>query len=86
MRISKLPKQMNNPDEAPLYPNSPDYTNSETALNYFAPTSTPVRAKAARTGDPGYGAGFSANKIPLVNAKFGSHTHSEGPLYPKYLL
>ncbi|HEY5176860.1 MAG TPA: hypothetical protein VII95_14975, partial [Terriglobales bacterium] len=32
MRISKLPKQMNNPDEAPLYPNSPDYTNSETAL------------------------------------------------------
>jgi hemin uptake protein HemP len=23
---------MNNPDEAPLYPNSPDYTNSETAL------------------------------------------------------
>ena len=32
MRISKLPKQMNNPDEAPLYPNSPDYTNSGTAL------------------------------------------------------
>ena len=30
-------------------------------LNYFAPTSTPVRAKAARTGDPGYGARFCAS-------------------------
>jgi len=27
---------MNNPDEAPLYPNSPDYTNSETALVVIA--------------------------------------------------
>src|SRR5664280_2287646 len=30
-------------------------------LNYAAPTSTPVRARAARTGDPAYSAGFFAS-------------------------
>jgi hypothetical protein len=29
---------MNNPGEAPRYPDSPDYTNSETVLNYCSPT------------------------------------------------
>ena len=40
----QLPKQMNNPGEAPLYPYSPDYTNPETALtrksrSWLAPAS-----------------------------------------------
>ena len=33
----QLPKQMNNPGEAPLYPYSPDYTNPETALTTKKP-------------------------------------------------
>jgi hypothetical protein len=34
---SKREVRMNNPGEAPLYPDSPDDTNSETALNYCSP-------------------------------------------------
>jgi hypothetical protein len=38
MTPKKLHALMNNPADAPLYPYPPDYTNSETALNYSAPT------------------------------------------------